>query len=160
MRRAVLRSRFSWCCAACGAAANRKHFRRNNRSSGKAVSRGYFPLFKRALLRSHRLSADCGRSENLASSHTVITRDPEQGVSGVLHLRFPRLYRIRHLAVRADCRGKGLAGLNELLTAYLAATDGAKSQVWARTGNAPAEHFYEQHGYRPDGWTSAVLQYN
>ena len=65
---------------------------------------------------------------------------------------------IRHLAVRADCRGKGLAG--ELLTAYLSVTDGVKSQVWARTGNAPAEHFYEQHGYRPDGWTSAVLQYN
>lgn len=46
---------------------------------------------------------------------------------------------IRHLAVRADCRGRGLAG--ELLTAYLRVTDGVKSQVWARTGNAPAEHF-------------------
>lgn len=96
--------------------------------------------------------------ENLASGHTVITRD-EQGVSGVLHFAVSRTStEIRHLAVRADCRGRGLAG--ELLTAYLAATDGAKSQVWARTGNAPAEHFYEQHGYRPDGWTSAVLQYN
>ena len=96
--------------------------------------------------------------ENLANGHTVITRD-EKGVSGVLHFAVSRAStEIRHLAVRADCRGKGLAG--ELLTAYLAATDGAKSQVWARTGNAPAEHFYEQHGYRPDGWTSAVLQYN
>ena len=96
--------------------------------------------------------------ENLANGQTVITRD-EKGVSGVLHFAVSRAStEIRHLAVRADCRGKGLAG--ELLTAYLAATDGAKSQVWARTGNAPAEHFYEQHGYRPDGWTSAVLQYN
>ena len=86
--------------------------------------------------------------KNLEDGHTVITRD-EKGVSGVLHFA---------VSVRANCRGKGLAG--ELLTAYLAATDGAKSQVWARTGNAPAEHFYEQHGYRPDGWTSAVLQYN
>ncbi len=96
--------------------------------------------------------------ENLANGQTVITRD-EKGVSGVLHFAVSRAStEIRHLAVRMDCRGKGLAG--ELLTAYLAATDGAKSQVWARTGNAPAEHFYEQHGYRPDGWTSAVLQYN
>ena len=96
--------------------------------------------------------------ENLEDGHTVITRD-EKGVSGVLHFAVSRAStEIRHLAVRADCRGKGLAG--ELLTAYLAATDGAKSQVWARTGNVPAEHFYEQHGYRPDGWTSAVLQYN
>ena len=96
--------------------------------------------------------------ENLANGQTVITRD-EKGVSGVLHFAVSRAStEIRHLAVRTDCRGKGLAG--ELLAAYLAATDGAKSQVWARTGNAPAEHFYEQHGYRPDGWTSAVLQYN
>ena len=95
--------------------------------------------------------------ENLANGHTVITRD-EKGVSGVLHFAVSRAStEIRHLAVRAD-RGKGLAG--ELLTAYLAATDGAKSQVWARTGNLPAEHFYEKHGYRPDGWTSAVLQYH
>jgi len=96
--------------------------------------------------------------KNLANGQTVITRD-EKGVSGVLHFAVSRAStEIRHLAVRADCRGKGLAG--ELLTAYLAATDGAKSQVWARTGNLPAEHFYEKHGYRPDGWTSAVLQYN
>ena len=96
--------------------------------------------------------------KNLEDGHTVITRD-EKGVSGVLHFAVSRAStEIRHLAVRADCRRKGLAG--ELLTAYLAATDGAKSQVWARTGNVPAEHFYEQHGYRPDGWTSAVLQYN
>jgi len=96
--------------------------------------------------------------ENLANGHTVITRD-EQGVSGVLHFAISRAStEIRHLAVRADCRGKGLAG--ELLTAYLNVTDGAKSQVWARTGNAPAEHFYEKHGYRPDGWTSVVLQYH
>ena len=65
---------------------------------------------------------------------------------------------IRHLAVRADCRGRGLAG--ELLTAYLNVTDGAKKSGMGAAGNAPAEHFYEQHGYRPDGWTSAVLQYN
>ena len=77
----------------------------------------------------------------------------------MLHFAVSRVStEIRHLAVRADCRGRGLAC--ELLTAYLNVTDGAKSQVWARTGNAPAEHFYEQHGYRPDGWTSAVLQYN
>ena len=54
--------------------------------------------------------------ENLATGHTVITRD-EQGVSGVLHFAVSRVStEIRHLAVRADCRGRGLAC--ELLTAY------------------------------------------
>ncbi len=96
--------------------------------------------------------------ENLANGHTVITRD-NNGVSGVLHFAVSRAStEIRHLAVREDCRKQGLAG--ELLTAYLTATDGAKSQVWARTGNLPAEHFYEKHDYQPDGWTSVVLQYH
>ena len=43
------------------------------------------------------------------------------------------------------------------LGAYLQETDGQKSLVWARQGNAPAERFYEKYQYRPDGWESAVL---
>ncbi len=96
--------------------------------------------------------------ENLRRGETVITRD-ENGISGVLHFAVSRAAsEIRHLAVREDCRGRGLA--DALLTAYLTATNGVRSQVWARTGNLPAEHFYEKHDYRPDGWTSVVLQYH
>lgn len=70
--------------------------------------------------------------ENLANGHTVITRD-EKGVSGVLHFAVSRAStEIRHLAVRADCRGKGLAG--ELLAAYLAQRTVQK----VRYGRGPA----------------------
>ena len=54
-------------------------------------------------------------------------------------------------------RRQGIA--NALFDAYLAATGGQKSLVWARTGNEAAERFYETHDYRPDGWNSVVLQY-
>ena len=40
----------------------REVLRRTRRTRKAGGFRGYFPLFKRALLRSHRLSADCGRS--------------------------------------------------------------------------------------------------
>ena len=80
----------------------------------------------------------------------------EGGVAGVLHFSRGRAAtEIRHLAVGEPHRGKGMAAA--LLDAYLQETDGKKSRVWARQGNAPAERFYEKHGYRPDGWQSAVL---
>ena len=86
----------------------------------------------------------------------VVCAADSRGLTGVLHFSRGRAStEIRHLAVRADCRGKGLAG--KLLGAYLQAAGGGKSQVWARQGNSPAEHFYEKHQYRPDGWQSAVL---
>ena len=63
---------------------------------------------------------------------------------------------IRHLAVRADCRGHGYAG--RLLAMLEAKTGGQKCAVWARVGNAPAEHFYEKNQFQPDGWQSVVLR--
>ena len=79
-----------------------------------------------------------------------------RGLTGVLHFSSGRAaWEIRHLAVREDCRGCGLAAA--LLDACLRQTGGKKSLVWARQGNIPAERFYEKHGYRPDGWQSAVL---
>lgn len=93
----------------------------------------------------------------LAGGQLLMTAD-ETGLTGLLHYA-PGFGAsdIRHLAVREDRRGQGLAGA--LLGSYLAAAGGQKSQVWARTGNIPAERLYESHDYRPDGWQSIVLQY-
>lgn len=86
----------------------------------------------------------------------VFCTEDAAGVTGLLHFARGRTStEIRHLAVRPDCRSQGLAGT--LLGAYLQETDGQKSLVWARQGNAPAERFYEKYQYRPDGWESAVL---
>lgn len=78
------------------------------------------------------------------------------GIRGLLHFAPGRnSMEIRHLAVRSDCRGRGLA--SALLAAAIQKTGGVRSLVWARQGNVPAEAFYEHHGFRLDGWQSAVL---
>ena len=93
----------------------------------------------------------------LAAGQILCVQD-EHGICGLLHFAPGRAAsELRHLAVRADCRRQGIA--NALFDAYLAATGGQKSLVWARTGNEAAERFYESHEYRPDGWNSIVLQY-
>lgn len=91
----------------------------------------------------------------LCNGEVVCTAD-EWGISGLLHFARGRAAtEIRHLAVREDCRGCGLA--QRMLGGYLCETAGQKSQVWARAGNVPAERFYEKNQYRPDGWESVVL---
>ena len=91
----------------------------------------------------------------LAAGEAVAACD-QAGLCGLLHFQTGRTSsEIRHLAVRADQRRNGLA--SGLLNAYLIKTGGAKSLVWARQGNGPAEGFYQSRGYRPDGWQSAVL---
>lgn len=96
-----------------------------------------------------------GMREILQNGEMLCTED-DAGITGLLHFARGRTStEIRHLAVRPDYRGQGLAGM--LLRVYLQETDGQKSLVWARQGNAPAERFYEKHQYRPDGWESAVL---
>ena len=66
----------------------------------------------------------------------------EAGITGLLHYAPGRAAcEIRHLAVRADCRGQGLA--QRLL-----------GMLRARTGG----RFYEKNDFRPDGWTSVVLR--
>ena len=88
----------------------------------------------------------------------ILCAEDGHGICGLLHFAPGRAAsELRHLAVRADCRRQGIA--NTLFDAYLAATGGQKSLVWATTGNIAAEHFYETHDYRPDGWNSVVLQY-
>ena len=79
------------------------------------------------------------------------------GIAGLLHYAPGRAAcEIRHLAVRADCRGQGLA--QRLLGMLRARTGGQKCTVWARQGNTPAERLYEKNDFRPDGWTSVVLR--
>ena len=82
---------FVRCCAASRRTRKPEHFRRKQPpvpAKPEGISR-IFPAFKRALLRSHRLSADCGRSaRKREDGHTVITRD-EKGVSVCCILRFP-----------------------------------------------------------------------
>ena len=81
----------------------------------------------------------------------------EAGITALLHYAPGRAAcEIRHLAVRADCRGQGLA--QRLLGMLRARTGGQKCTVWARQGNTPAERFYEKNDFRPDGWTSVVLR--
>ena len=88
----------------------------------------------------------------------ILCAEDGHGICGLLHFAPGRAAsELRHLAVREDCRRQGVA--NALFDAYMAATGGQKSLVWARTGNEAAERFYESHEYRPDGWESIVLQY-
>lgn len=77
------------------------------------------------------------------SAGQVLCLSDADGISGLLHYAPGRAQcEIRHLAVRADCRGRGYAG--QLLKLLEAKTGGQKCAVWARVGNAPAEHFYEK----------------
>ena len=46
----------------------------------------------------------------------------------------------------------------QLLKLLEAKTGGQKCAVWARVGNAPAEHVYEKNQFQPDGWSSVVLR--
>ena len=87
----------------------------------------------------------------------VLCLTDADGISGLLHYAPGRAQcEIRHLAVRADCRGRGYAG--QLLKLLEAKTGGQKCAVWARVGNTPAEHVYEKNQFQPDGWRSVVLR--
>ena len=92
----------------------------------------------------------------LAGGQLLMTAD-ETGLTGLLHYA-PGFgaSEIRHLAVREDRRGQGLAGA--LLGSYLAAAGGQKSQVWARTGNIPAERILA--AVRPDTALVSVMLVN
>ncbi len=78
---------------------------------------------------------------------------------GLLHYSPARGgFELRHLCVREECRGSGIAG--KLVRAYHSVIDGAKSIVWVREGYTPAELVYEKNGYAKDGYFSSVLAYN
>ena len=101
------------------------------------------------------LPDEAALADALAAGQVLVTEDGA-GLTGLLHFTAGRgAAELRHLAVRADARGRGLG--RQLVGGFLARTAGLRRQVWARAGNAAAEHLYETNGFRPDGWRSAVL---
>ncbi|MGM9578011.1 MAG: GNAT family N-acetyltransferase, partial [Evtepia sp.] len=79
--------------------------------------------------------------------------------TGLLHYSYDgKSGEIRHLAVRANHRGRGLT--RPLITAFLQAVGGAKSTVWLREDFPAARAAYETMGFAPDGRRSAVLCYD
>lgn len=81
---------------------------------------------------------------------------PDSSLTGLLHFSDKgNGTEIRHLAVREDLRGAGIA--SALLAIYHSGTH--KSLVWTGADNHAALELYRKHGYEPDGWTSEVLLY-
>lgn len=95
-------------------------------------------------------------ARDLEDGNVVCAAAPDGALAGVLHIAPGRgATQLRHLAVGEAFRRQG--GAQGLLACYLEHTGFAKSQVWVRTDNAPARHFYTKNGYAADGWTSVVL---
>ncbi len=106
---------------------------------------------------------DAGCVPNIRETQTIVqegkvlcVRGDKGDILGILHFETANLSsEIRHLAVREDCRGRGIA--QKLLDMYAIRTEGRKSHVWTRLGNTAAEHIYEKNGYKADGYQSMVL---
>lgn len=89
----------------------------------------------------------------------LIVTDAQDGVAGLLHIGAAKGgSELRHLAVSKAYRRRGAA--QALMPLYMEKTGFARSLVWVRQGNAPAEAFYRKNGYEPDGCTSVVLIYD
>ena len=87
----------------------------------------------------------------------VLCLTDANGISGLLHYTPGRAQcEIRHLAVRADCRGLGCAG--RLLRLLEMKTGGQKCIVWARVGNTKKISFSRTDGVPSCcGWDKGVL---
>ena len=97
-------------------------------------------------------------AETLAQGQ-VLVLEQAGAFTGLLHFSHDgKSGEIRHLAVRADHRGRGLT--RPLIAAFLQATGGAKSTVWLREDFPAARAAYETMGFTPDGRRSAVLCYD
>ena len=62
---------------------------------------------------------------------------------------------IRHLAVREDVRGRGIAGI--ITKYYLNTVNGMRCTVWTGRDNSAAIKNYENCGFEPDGYMSCVM---
>ena len=97
-------------------------------------------------------------AEALAQGQVLVLEEAGE-LTGLLHFsQDGKSGEIRHLAVRADHRGRGLT--RPLIAAYLHAAGGAKSTVWLREDFPAARSAYESMGFAPDGRKSAVLCYD
>ncbi len=84
----------------------------------------------------------------------LVSRDDNRAVSGLLHFKTGRAsMEIRHLAVRTDCRNRGIA--DQLVRALLIMC--GKSVVWTGKENFSAIHIYEKNGFSADQYSSTVL---
>lgn len=83
----------------------------------------------------------------------------DRGLAGLIHLCPERnAAEIRHLAVREDLRGRGLA--RRLVSAGLSAMPHKLFRVWVREDLTPAHSVYASAGFSPDGWASQVFLLN
>ena len=77
------------------------------------------------------------------------------GNAGVLRFDNSRVAEIRHLAVSADARGKGIG--TALLNRFNGCTADRTARVWTGVENHTARRLYEKAGFAADGWQSIVL---
>lgn len=95
--------------------------------------------------------------DSLAQGQVLVLEEAD-ALTGLLHFTYDgKSGEIRHLAVRADRRGRGLT--KPLIGAFLQTTGGAKSTVWLREDFPAPRAAYETMGFAPDGRRSAVLCY-
>lgn len=84
-----------------------------------------------------------------------LTVEDEKGIAGLIHMAPEKSgVEIRHLAVRKDRRGQGLAG--SLVTACIRENPGKVCRVWVREDCDSARQVYAKAGFGPDGWRSQV----
>lgn len=86
-----------------------------------------------------------------------VALEDEKGIAGLIHMAPEKNgVEIRHLAVRKDRRGQGLA--DRLVTACIEENPGKICRVWVREDYDSARQVYARAGFRPDGWRSLVFQ--
>lgn len=86
----------------------------------------------------------------------VLLSQNETGLTGLLHFSFDgKSGEIRHLAIRADQRGRGLT--RPLIAAFLQRIQSGKSTVWLRDPYPAAQAAYTALGFTPDSRRSVVL---
>lgn len=80
-----------------------------------------------------------------------------KGIAALIHMAHEKnSVEIRHLAVREDRRGQGLAG--RLAAACIGENPGKICRVWVREDYDRARQVYAKAGFQPDGWHSLVFQ--
>lgn len=91
-----------------------------------------------------------------AADKRFLAIEDEKGIAGLIHMAPDKNgVEIRHLAVREDRRGQGLAG--RLAAACIGENPGKVCRVWVREDYDSARRVYAKAGFRPDGWRSLVF---
>ena len=92
-----------------------------------------------------------------AADKRFLAFEDEAGIAGLIHVTHEKNgMEIRHLAVRKDRRGQGLA--DRLVAACLKENPGKICRVWVREDYGSAGQVYAKAGFEPDGWRSLVWQ--